>query len=494
MNDKEYTELSLVTFNLAKRKKGYLTFLMNKFNCGRQRAKDIYARLLDSKSLDTLLDLPENETELGSAIIAGQNYTYNQRSDKYIVPLTTYGRNYVCSGDQHRAMLAAYSNWDGSEQSIAKIARTYKMRREWLREYVKIMQWTHDSVPITDEEISLDQGQEAIRRVLDTKRTVLQQELQHEDWKQTQADAEKWNLFEAGKLDPCIRALENFKPGKFRAMKLSIPVRKQVKNVFVVGLSDLHIGQKATSTELTKGEDYNVEIANEQIDNYAQKIAQDITELNYTFEKCVIISAGDILHGLSGYTEKGTMLECDVLREEQFEAGLNCLQRFISRMLELFRKVEVHSTKGNHSAADWILFKALECTFNSNPRISFNNYKARTSIFRVKNTAILLDHGESDFIKAKVPTSDVGRESFVQNKFLELGDTVGKGIRSRIFIQGDKHHFEQAEFRSFEFIMLSSCVSGDRYSDHLGLHSRPRQNCLILDDNGIKQVLHYYLD
>ena len=487
ISSEEYAEIRGKALALNKSKKGYLTYLCNIFKCDKVGAKKMFGKLLAHEPIDNL-----NLTT--SDIIRVDGYTYNQRTDKYIVPLTTYGRDYVCPGDQHRAMLASYSNWKGDEQSLAEIAKIYKMRREWVVEYFKIMKWTHDTLPITDEEIHQDKGQEAINRVLQTKRTALAQELEHADWEQTQKDAEQWQLFEAGKIDPFARVIEKWSPKVIKPLSIHIPKKHVVKNVFVVGLSDLHIGQKTREEELVKGTNYNIEVVNNIIDKYATDIAKDIVERNYTFERCVIISAGDILNSLTGYTEKGTMLECDVLREEQFEEGLDCLHRFIGRMLELFGTVEVHSTKGNHSASDWILFKTLECAYNNNPRIKFNNYKARTSIFRIKNTAILLDHGDSDFIKAKIPTNDVSRESYVQNKFLELGDKVGKGIRSRIFLQGDRHHFEHSEFRSFEFIMLSSCVPGDRFSDHLGLHSRPRQNCFIIDDSGIKEVLHYFLD
>jgi hypothetical protein len=486
MTNKEYLAIRTKALALEKNRKGYLSYLCETFNCDKQQARIIYDKLVDNKPVETVGP--------GTNIILGTGYTYNQLNDKYIVPLTTYGREYVCPGDQHRAMLNAYSNWKGDEQTLEEIARTYKMRKEWVREYFKIMGWSHDTVPITDEEIALDKGKEAITRVLQTKRTEITQELEHADWKQTQEDAEQWRMFEASRVDPYIRALNRWKPKIIKPLKTTIVKKGLVKNVFVVGLSDLHIGLKASRAELVKGEDYNIEIVNNIIDNYATAIAKDVAERNYSFEKCVIISAGDILHSLTGYTEKGTLLECDVLREEQFEEGFDCLQRFITRILEIFGTVEVHATKGNHSASDWILFKTLECLFSNNKNIKFHNYKARTSIFRIKNTAILLDHGESDFIKAKIPSNDIGRESYVQNKFLELGDTVGKGIKSRIFIQGDKHHFEQTEFRSFEFIMLSSCVTGDKYADHLGLHSRPRQNCLIIDNSGIKEVLHYYLD
>ena len=486
-------ELIAKVLDLRRKKKSTSAYIMQKCNCTKEEARQLIA------SIDKGIEPNEQEVESSLDQIANNNilkfgdYTYNQLTDKYIVPLTTYGRDYVCPGDQHRAMLTAYSNWKGSEQSIQEIGRVYKMRKEWVREYFQKMGWTHDTVPITDEELVQNKGNEAIRRVLQTKRTAIQQELQHQDWKQTQNDAEQWRLFEAGKLSPFTRVLDSWTPPKLPSLKL--PVFKKIKkNIFVATLSDLHIGQRALSSELTKGADYNAEIVARVIDDYSVKIIKDVADRSYSFEKCVIISAGDILHSLTGETEKGTVLQCDILGEAQFELALNCLHRFITRMLEIFGTVEVHSTKGNHSAADWILFKTLECAFNANSNIVFNNYKSRTSIFRIKNTAILLDHGESDYIKAKVPTSDIGRESYVQNKFLELGEKLGTGIKSRVFFQGDKHHFEQSEFRGFEFIMLSSCVLGDKYSDHLGLHSRPRQNCFVINDDGIKEALHYYLD
>ena len=493
MTDNEYIDIRLKAQKLEKNRKGYLNYLCSTFDCDKSTARAIFEKLVNNEPLE-VKPMEEDAVEIKQeGLLFGDGYVYNSATDKYIVKLRSYGVNYICPGDQHRAMLTAYSNWAGNERSIQKIATDYKMRREWVIEYFRIFNWTHDAVPITDEEIKLGKFQEAQERVIDRKKTDYLQELQKADWKQIQSDARNWQLFEFGQLEPFERLLHKWTPPIIPA--IAQPKLKQLKkNVFVTTLSDLHIGLRSDSTELTKGGNYNSDVVSEVIDNYSKKIAIDVADRNYSFEKCVLISAGDILHSLSGETEKGTQLECDILGESQFELALNCLHRFITRMLEIFGTVEVHSTKGNHSSADWILFKTLECAFNANKRITFNNYKTRTSIFRIKNIAIILDHGESDYVKAKVPTGVLGRESYVQNKFLELGERVGPGIKARIFLQGDKHHYEQSEFRGFEFIMLSTCVLGDKYSDHLGLHSRPRQNCFIFEDNGIKEVLHYYLD
>jgi len=466
------------------------------------KAKRIITLLRDGKDiedeLNSLEDLPSSIPEVdddNEHIIDMGGYTYNALTNKYIVPLRTYGREYVCDKDQHQAMLNAYSNWKGNDRSVQEIARLYNMRPEWVREYFKIMRWTHDSSPITDEELLANDGKEAIRRVLDIKRTEVQQELQHEDWKQTQSDAEKWQLFEAGQLNPFTRVLSKFTPKTVKPLKLSIPKKKVVKNAYLIGLSDLHFGAKANADELVTGEDYNAGIIEEIIDNYALKVAEDVNDRNYTFSKCVVCVVGDVLHSLSGVTQKGTKLDTDVVREEQFELAFNCLNRFINRIHEIFGGLEIHSLKGNHAGiSEYMLFFALKSFYRTTPTIKFHLYKERAAIFRVLNTAVLMDHGDSDFVqRAKIPTAVNAREAYIHKRFLQHPEKL-TGVNSKIMIVGDLHHMEYLELNSCEFLMLSSPVCGDRYADHLALNSRPRQNCIIIDENGVKELLNFYFD
>ncbi|NBQ71205.1 MAG: hypothetical protein EBU46_21170, partial [Nitrosomonadaceae bacterium] len=195
----------------------------------------------------------------------------------------------------------------------------------------------------------------------------------------------------------------------------------------------------------------------------------------------------------NGRTEKGTQLEYDVLREEQFELAFDTMIRFINRMIEIFGSVETHCVKGNHAGPDdYILCLALKSYFRNDKRVVFNLYKARTAIFRVNKIAIMIDHGESDYVKAKIPTNGSAREAYIQARFMEKSSVI-HGTTTRLMIQGDKHHCEYQEFRAFEFFMFSSPAQ-DRYSDHLNLSSKPRQNCLILSEEHVKEHLFYTFD
>ena len=241
-NTSEFAVIRSTALDWQKKKKGHLRFIAQTYQCSKGEAKKIFEENIE-KNIPLTLLIPL----IDSNIIKAKGYVYNQANDKYVVPLTTYGREYVCPGDQHRAMLTSYSNWKGDERSLAEIARTFNMRREWVVEYFKVMGWTHDTVPITDEEIAQDKGQEAISRILQTKRTELQQELEHADWKEVQKDAESWRLFEAGKLDPFQRAINAWKPPVLKPMELTLTKKAEFKNVFVATISDVHIGERSAS-------------------------------------------------------------------------------------------------------------------------------------------------------------------------------------------------------------------------------------------------------
>jgi hypothetical protein len=485
MTNNEYQSIRSKALSLEKQKKGYLTYLCSTFSCDKAQARAIYDKLVNNE--------PISNSGTEDNVLKAEGYVYNQLNDKYIVPLKSYGRDYVCPGSQHRAMLAAYSNWQGGEKSIAQIARLYKMRREWVVEYFKIMGWTHDTVPITTEEIIQKKDREAIDRVLQTRRTELQQELEHADWKSTQADAEKWRLFEASKLDPFIRVIEKYSPRPFKPIKYK-GSSKTVDETLLIGLSDLHFGSKANAAELYSGDDFDSEKIKDIMDSYFCQIYDEVSNRKKPFNEVVVCSLGDILHGLSGFTVKGTPLESDLLREEQFELALNSLNDFFFNLLTIFKKVTVYAVKGNHAGVgDWILFKTIETYFKNEPRIKFNLFKSRQGCFRVGTTAVLMDHGASDFAKSIMPVSGAPKEAYVQALFMEHPEIL-QGAKSKLMLTGDRHRFLQEEMRGFEHVTFGSCVSGDRYADNLGLHSRARQNCLVLNKHGIKEALSFYFD
>ena len=503
MTDNDYTQIRLKAQQLEKSKKGYLSYLCVTFGCDRATAKQIFDKLVNNEPLtydvppvieeancDTLAPETENQDDL----IFGSGYVYNQRTDKYIVQLRSYGGSYVCPGDQHRAMLTAYSNWNGADRSIQKIANDYKMRREWVVEYFKIMKWTHDTVPITDEEIKLGRDQEAKDRILDTKKTSYLQELQKADWQQTQQFAREWIEFQGGKLDPFERVLAKWIPKKPLPVQLLDSKSERNKETLLVGLSDLHFGGKATKEVLFSGKDFDSETIRGILRDYSAKIANHLNELKTKYGQVAVLSLGDILHTLTGFTVKGTPLITDVIGEAQFDLAMDCLVEFMHQMLTLFPKVDVYAVKGNHAGVgDYILYKAIAAYFRTDKRIKFHLAKSRQTCFRIGNVAILMDHGASDVSKSMIPTSGASKEAYIQALFLAYPDILN-GTKCRLMVQGDRHRFMCEELRGFEHVILGSCVLGDAYADNLGLHSRARQNCLVLSEDGLKQIINFYFD
>ena len=505
MSKPDYIAIRKEVRRLEKNKKGYIKYIKDTFNLqDNSEAKQLYRDLTGveneedlenfeiTSSADKESEMPMSLNEYDGIIDCG-GYVYNRNNDKYIVPLTSYGNDYVCPGDQHRAMQLAYTRWAGKESSLAEIARVYNMEISWVKEYFRIMQWTHDSLPVTNEELSKDGGKAAIDRALHTKRAAWGQELETADWIATQKDAEQWQQFKLGKLDPLTRVLERYEPKPF-----DIPKCQSNDNLsnetLLIGLSDLHFGAVANPSELYRGQKFNKDVICEIIKRYSHGIQQEIANRKQPFKEVCICGLGDILHTLNGFTTKGTPLETDVLREDQFELALNSLTTFFIEMLKTFPKVSVHAVKGNHAGyGDWILFRAISIHFKDNPNITFNLPKSRHTCFRIGNTAILMEHGASDISKSMVPSGSSPKKAYINQLFL-LSDINMQGVKTRLMIQGDRHRYFHEECGSFEHVIMGSCVSGDRYADNLGLHSRARQNCLILTDDGVKESISFYFD
>lgn len=474
---------------LRQSKKGYLSFVMAHCQCGRAEAQALADRCQSG------IEQPDEHaaSELSeSGIVFNERYTYNPVLDQYIVPLKSFGGNFICKGTNHRGMQLSYSRY--GNESINEICHTYEMDRAWFTEYKTVMGWSKTMLPISKEEV-MGKDQKTNLKLIQARRLAkIQQAANRQDWNRVQLDAKSWQELQAGEINPFESFLKKFVPTPIKPMRFTgelVRGKVKSKNTFLIGLSDLHFGGKAVAAELFHGEDFNAERISQIVDSYAVQIAQDVSDRNYRFEKAVICVLGDILHSLSGRTEKGTQLEFDVLREGQFELAFNSMIQFLTRMVEIFGAAEVHCVKGNHAGPDdYILCLALKSYFRADSRITFELYKSRAAIFRINDIAILMDHGDSDYVKAKIPKDGSAREAYIQARFMEKSDLV-HGTKTRLMIQGDQHHCEYKEHRAFEYFMFSSPAQ-DRYADHLNLSSKPRQNCLILSQNGLKEILNYY--
>jgi hypothetical protein len=65
----------------------------------------------------------------GAALFFEEDYTYNRDSDTYITFLDSAPKPILILGVKHRAMVRAYSNWDGQPSTINEICRQLSGKR-----------------------------------------------------------------------------------------------------------------------------------------------------------------------------------------------------------------------------------------------------------------------------------------------------------------------------------------------------------------------------
>lgn len=474
-------------------------------NISLRRAHDYYkhvqelgtAQTPSSSDVDPKSETPADaEKDWAESLLFDGDYVYNKEEDKYIVYLKSANRHIVVPGERHRMMLQAYSNWDGNPATINEICRNFEFPRSWFTEYKTIMGWTHDREPITNEELENRDEDDIIQDLLQRKRFAVYQKFQKADWKATQEDATKWRAFQTKQLDPFQSALTNWNPPPVTSVNVDFS-KPSGDKWFVCGCFDWQVGSKADGKYLFRQKDWGTADAINAIHTFAERVAADVTASGERYAGCEILLGGDLHHGFHGRTAKGTPLEVDTLREDQFDALLSCISYLIETLSQVFEKVNVRAVRGNHDGFDFYpVMKAVELYFRNTSRIEFFIYSARTALFRVGPVLMVLDHGASDVYKAEIPKhtgNGKARESYIQSLLLSHPDQL-VGVKQKIFVQGDKHHYEQLEYNDFESFMFGALPLGDKYADNLNLHGRPRQNCLVIDENGVKSVLHYYFD
>lgn len=454
------------------------------------------------------LDIKAKEGEWAARYSNDEKYYYDKTADMYVCWFKgEAGGKHVFPAQKIRDMYKDYTNWSGQRDTINEICRKHEFPRAFFNELKAQLNWTQDDVPVTKEQFKdikddelvafvaqLEEEKQLTRKMVEVKKMTTDFE-----WQSTERDAKLWKEFQAKKLEPFCTAIQNYTPKPFPPILSIVPnnVDKLTrKNTFLIGLSDIHFGALSYKEDLGSGVTYDHIKQASVIDDYARKIYADVCDRNYVFNKAIVCVLGDILHSLSGYTENETKLEAGMLGTKQYEFALDLIIKFTFRIIEIFGNVEVHMIKGNHAGpSEYILFRHISDYFRNDPKIKFIVYRQRSAVFKEGNTILILDHGASEVTKnGKIPSDTKGRENYISKRLQEQPDLLS-GAKTKLLIQGDKHHCEYQEyFSGCEFFMFSSPVSGDKYADHLALHSRPRQNALILSEDGVKEHLSYYFD
>jgi hypothetical protein len=432
-----------------------------------------------------------------SSLKSNEKFTYNEDTKKYVFHTKEkFGKNYVFGQDKVNTIIKLYSNFDKNALKMGDIALKLGIPKEVIKFVINTLKITHDSLPFTKETVDEMDADELVDEMIVNKDFAVAQKFEKADWKKTQTDAEKWRQYKLGKVAPLSDFLNTWKPPALPPLKTltnSLHDAKSDKTCVVV-LSDLHYGSYANASYMFNRPTWTTKDTVAAVDKFAKEIAKEVSDRKYKYNKCVIMSLGDLIHSLNGKTGRGTELIYDCVKEEQFDYALESLMSFMTRMIEIFGKCEVHSVYGNHNyETEMALFRALDMFFKKDNRIEFKNHSSRPAAFKTGNTLIMMDHGADSKERAYVPLAGPKLEKHVQSIMVNNPDLL-QGVKTKLFCQGDKHHFQHLEYSSFEFLMFGTTLVGDEHANVNNLYSRARQSMLVLDNSGLRETIHVYFD
>lgn len=420
-------------------------------------------------------------------------YVFNKEDDKYIFFLKKFGKNIVLENSLVKSLVLDYSNFDKNPQTLSYLAKKYDIPKKILQEILQILEFTHDDVPVLDEELDRD-PEEIVSELLTSKKFSIYQTFQKKDWEDTQEKAKKWEQFIQGQLHPLKDLIHTWEPPEIEPLDHITNIGNQDEMV-LIGISDLHFGLFADEADLFFSEnswtiDDTVRVVGEYADKIVDKLGRRSLKLP---KKAVICLMGDLIHSITGKTDKGTNIEAHPLNQRQLDYAYESLFAFIQIMSSLFEEIDVKAVNGNHSYfGDYTLGKMLEVAFRQDDSISFDLSCSRFLSFKVFNNGFVMDHGATSHSKSKLPAQKGPRGNYAQSVFLSKKELAI--CDHRYYIVADQHHLEHQEYNNFELIMLSTPSGGDRYSDSSVLLSRPRQSCMIFTEEGLSEVLHFYFD
>lgn len=380
-----------------------------------------------------------------------KDYIYNADTDAYVTFTKSTGKPLVMPGHKHRAILKAYSNWDGSPATINQICRDFGIPRPWLIEYLKIHGVTHDSEPFSAEEVATRDVDEMVEDALQQKRRKLYQQYEIHRWRDTKKKAEKWDKFELEVLDRLQEMIEDSIP------EYTVPVLKldKAKQPYALVLSptDFHWGMYAWDGE--SGDPYDREEAERRLFEHTQQI---INRLPGEPEKILLAVGSDWFHidGVHAATTKGTPQDIDGTPTEILVTGCELVRSFVD-LLRQVAPVEVFSMEGNHDAHNSkVLLLFLSAWYRHEEDVLVHKDWRPRLYTKYGNTLIGFHHGD------KTPVKELG--ACMAREARNMWSTC----KYHVFFGGHLHHHHVREIGGITHYQLPSLAGSDGWSSRHG--------------------------
>jgi hypothetical protein len=190
-------------------------------------------------------------------------YFFDRPNDRYIFNLPSRKKALAVPGGIVRAMVAAYTDADGSPSSWNQLADRFGLRRQTVIELLKSLEVTKTSAPWTREHITATDEDELHEDLIRMKSERVRSKAEQETWRKEKQDADKWRRFELAVQEP-MQIMPNLLPVKLPKRP---KVRKRTPPYLAVLIPfDLHIDKLCARTGVDRARERLVAGTNQIID------------------------------------------------------------------------------------------------------------------------------------------------------------------------------------------------------------------------------------
>ena len=395
-------------------------------------------------------------------------------------------------------MIGMYATIDGEGLTAVQIATELDIAPEIVRAILRRLEITHENFVSQDLDTLFaesGEGSEHTEKLMEgiRKRKTLRAQMRNTLETESKKDAESWRAFRNRALDPFKEALEGWKP-QLNPVRRNKHINRGGTRKLVVTLSDLHFGKRVKPGETFQGVTFSFVDTRKKQEEYLAWIEREVLSGNYDTSSCTLLSLGDIVDSLSGFTDKGTKLESSPVGSAQWAAALDSLLFFYEGLYAIFERVETHAVGGNHDhTGDSTLLEALHrvlCAGGLAKSSDFHVYQEKWGSCLVDDTYIIFEHGYSSKYKAKLPKAKSAREAYILS--LLQRDPKAQKAKKHVFVCGDQHHTESLELAHVEFVMTATINESDKYESENNFASRPSQTVLAFDSESFAIIKKFF--
>jgi len=283
---------------------------------------------------------------------ADKAYWFDRDRDIYMVSLPSKKKPLAIPGETWRAIVEAYSNWDGSPASINEMTRKFGMARRTMVELLRAMGTTHDSSPWTDEHVAESKDEDLTEDLLRRKEERVLVRAQRKEWNRIKKDAEAYRRLDLLASRLAQRFDESAQ--EYLPAKLAIPDSKEPWSA-VISPTDFHWGAYAPAYT---GAPYNRTIAKQALFKSSEALVGRLARRGRP--ECIYLALGGDgldIDNMQGTTTRGTPQHGDGTPEELAWTWVMLCRDYVDYMRQI-APVNVLCIPGNHDQYTTTLLRA----------------------------------------------------------------------------------------------------------------------------------------